>query len=458
MNDFAVNIAVMQGIIIEQNINYFILENQYEKELGVITEADQQNKFEAAKNWLKKKINDFIGIIKSWASAVIKFLTKTLPEWLSRQFNKLMVFLHIRQKAETIDISKVTEENRQKIKEGCRKANHANMVLQAYKAKRDENGVSQAMKDMTTIVNQAYENIKNAEEHSKELHKQAAADQAKNEQDLKKHEDNLKEAKSTVDKVCDMVDQMIEKTKNDKNTIDELKQQNEELQKMVKDLKEGKIVEPVENKKSDTILEGYMLDRVLLDKFTTAIQQFYWKIDDATSQSTANILKMQANVYGKSDDDITRRERRTIKKFGTDMNTRLDMFLDEYRNYYPSHGYIGYKKEHNLSVEAVANSLKKCKLEKKMIENEVNDYRKSFSKPFIKKESLMKNCKELISCFEKAKTIDNLNAELVKACTHIATVYLRDATALVNDSTKLQTLLINTLSNFLVNGTPVDSY
>lgn len=103
MNDFAVNIAVMQGIIIEQNINYFILENQYEKELGVITEADQQNKFEAAKNWLKKKINDFIGIIKSWASAVIKFLTKTLPEWLSRQFNKLMVFLHIRQKAETID-------------------------------------------------------------------------------------------------------------------------------------------------------------------------------------------------------------------------------------------------------------------------------------------------------------------------------------------------------------------
>ena len=456
MNNFTINTLVMQGIIIEQNISYFILENKYQKELGFVTEADQESKFETAKNWIKKKISDFINIIRSWASAIIKFLTKTLPEWLSRQFNKLLIFLNIRQKAETVNMNNIVEGNRQKVKDGCRRANHANMILHANKEKQNE--PSSLMADLENISKQADDIIKRTDENIKQLHKQNAERQAKNDEDLKKHEENLKNAKKTVDDVCDLLDKMAKKNEEDKKIIAEQQKQKEELEKIIKDLKEGKIVEPVENKKSDTILEGYMLDRVLLDKFTTAIQQFYWKIDDATSQSTANILKVQANVYGKSDDDITRREERTIKKFGGNMNTRLDMFLDEYRNYYPSHGYIGYKKEHNLSVEAVANSLKKCKLEKKMIENEVNDYRKSFSKPFIKKESLLKNCKELIACFEKAKTIDNLNAELVNVCIHIATVYLRDATALINDNAKLQTLLINTLSNFLVNGTPVDTY
>ena len=74
MDSFAMNLTLMQATIVEQQITNFVLENEYEKQLGLVTE---NSKLKAAWQRIKEKIDSFIGIIKTWFGKIMNFLTKT---------------------------------------------------------------------------------------------------------------------------------------------------------------------------------------------------------------------------------------------------------------------------------------------------------------------------------------------------------------------------------------------
>lgn len=63
MDSFAMNLTLMQATIIEQQITNFVLENEYQKQLGIVTE---DSKLKAAWQWIKEKIDRFIEIVKTW--------------------------------------------------------------------------------------------------------------------------------------------------------------------------------------------------------------------------------------------------------------------------------------------------------------------------------------------------------------------------------------------------------
>lgn len=65
MSAFGIDITLMQGCIVEQQITNFILENEYKKELRVVTEADE-GKLKAAGEWIGKQVDRFIGLLKTW--------------------------------------------------------------------------------------------------------------------------------------------------------------------------------------------------------------------------------------------------------------------------------------------------------------------------------------------------------------------------------------------------------
>lgn len=64
MSAFGIDITLMQGVIVEQQITNFILENEYKKELGVVTEAED-SKLKAAGEWIGKQVDRFHRALKN---------------------------------------------------------------------------------------------------------------------------------------------------------------------------------------------------------------------------------------------------------------------------------------------------------------------------------------------------------------------------------------------------------
>lgn len=113
--------------IINQQISYFVLKEEYEDANGrVVTEGLHE-----AWEWIKDKVNKFIGVLKSWFGKIWTFLTKTFPAAIKKMVDGILEVLHLKKKAEIIDESKIKEGDKAKIEEICDKANKANAVIVA---------------------------------------------------------------------------------------------------------------------------------------------------------------------------------------------------------------------------------------------------------------------------------------------------------------------------------------
>lgn len=115
--------------IINQQISYFILREEYENERGYVTEGLKE-----VGAWIKDKVDKFIKLIKSWFGKIWNFLTKTVPAAISKLVNNILVFLHLKKKPVVVNENKIQEKNKGKVKEACKKANKANAVIQAAEA------------------------------------------------------------------------------------------------------------------------------------------------------------------------------------------------------------------------------------------------------------------------------------------------------------------------------------
>lgn len=120
--------------IINQQISYFVLKEDYEDATGkVVTEGAHE-----AWEWIKDKVNKFIGLLKSWFGKIWTFLTKTFPGWIKKIVDNILYFLHLKKKPEVVDDSKIKAEDKEKVEAACDKANKANIVIEtAEKAGTD---------------------------------------------------------------------------------------------------------------------------------------------------------------------------------------------------------------------------------------------------------------------------------------------------------------------------------
>ena len=136
---FSMDTTLLQATILEQQITQFILEKEYKNELGIpINEEtdDDKNALQKAGAWIKDKIDKFIALIKRWAGIIGNFLTKTVPGWISKVINGLLVLLHIRQKTEKVDSTKIKNKNKEIVKTACDQASKANRVIVAAKEEK----------------------------------------------------------------------------------------------------------------------------------------------------------------------------------------------------------------------------------------------------------------------------------------------------------------------------------
>lgn len=138
-NCFAMDTTLLRATILEQQITQFILEKEYKNELGVpVNEEtdDDKNALQKAGAWIKDKIDKFIALIKRWIKIIGNFLTKTVPEWIGKMVNTLLVLLHIRQKPEKVDATKIENKNKETVKAACSQASKANRVITAAKEEK----------------------------------------------------------------------------------------------------------------------------------------------------------------------------------------------------------------------------------------------------------------------------------------------------------------------------------
>lgn len=113
---------VYESAITTQHINYAILESEYLSECAVIREADE-SKLAQIGSWVKNKVDDFIILIKKWATYIVNFFTKTLPGWVSKMIDKFLRLIHLRKNAEVIETSGMSEPEVKQVKTMCNEVN-----------------------------------------------------------------------------------------------------------------------------------------------------------------------------------------------------------------------------------------------------------------------------------------------------------------------------------------------
>lgn len=113
-------VSVYESKIINQQISYYILKEEYENEkTGFVNEG-----FKEAGAWIKNKVTAFVKLIKSWIEKLGN-LIKRIFKWITGAVNKVLVFLKLKKKPEEIDCSKMKESDKAKAQEAAKKANKA---------------------------------------------------------------------------------------------------------------------------------------------------------------------------------------------------------------------------------------------------------------------------------------------------------------------------------------------
>lgn len=106
---------VYESQIINQQISYYILKEEYENEKnGYVNES--------VGSWIKDKVVAFAKLVKSWLEKLGN-LIKRVAKWIGSAVNKVLVFLKLKKAPETIDGFKLKDSEKKEAQEVAKKAN-----------------------------------------------------------------------------------------------------------------------------------------------------------------------------------------------------------------------------------------------------------------------------------------------------------------------------------------------
>ncbi len=109
-----------QAQILNQNVSMFILKEQYESitnkilyenNLQILRE-EEESRLKKAGAWIKDKVQKFIKMIKEWLGKLKNFLFKTIPEFLKKKWDGLLIFLKIKKKPVVIDATDAKDKDK----------------------------------------------------------------------------------------------------------------------------------------------------------------------------------------------------------------------------------------------------------------------------------------------------------------------------------------------------------
>lgn len=419
MESFAMNLTLMQATIVEQQITNFVLENEYEKQLGLVTE---NSKLKDAGKWIKERIDHFIEIIKSWWSKIVHFLTKILPEWAAKKKKWLLELLHIRQKAVKVDDSKINEGDREKVKETCKKASRIN-IFKFFKSKKKDDNLDKSLNDLVTSSENLLKKAEDTHQKNQELLKKWDEDQKKNDELEKQAEKNLQEAKDFLKNLENKSDNPAEKA---------------ELKKAADAIEQGKPVETTSEK--DQNLEGNLIDIDLCKTYLSFIGDAFRTLDNNTRRTYYPNEIREDIDNGDADDDRS-------KKF---INKQINKYADKIDNY---KRYNELKNENKMDFSKLEKSIEKRKMLKSEVEQEINqcDMRKYFENSV---KILQKSTTNMVREYEDLKSVEFIDQKALAKAISASKAYMEDSTQLAKDLSKIQDLLMTSLTNFLATAKP----
>lgn len=106
--------------ILEQNINYKILEGMYEEKKSSVLNEAKENKFLTFVKFIGKQLQEFWKMIKTWWGRFVEFVTKTVPSTLRKGFDKLLTILKIKEDSIVdVNVKDCSEEETKNIKKAA---------------------------------------------------------------------------------------------------------------------------------------------------------------------------------------------------------------------------------------------------------------------------------------------------------------------------------------------------
>lgn len=112
--------SLYQMNIVEQNINYKILEGMYEEQKSTVLNEAKENKFLKFVKFVGKQLQEFWKMIKKWWGIFVEFVTKTVPSALRKGFDKLLTILKIKEDSIVdVNVKDCTEEETKNIKKAA---------------------------------------------------------------------------------------------------------------------------------------------------------------------------------------------------------------------------------------------------------------------------------------------------------------------------------------------------
>ena len=434
---FSMDTTLLQATILEQQITQFILEKEYKNELGIpINEEtdDDKNALQKAGAWIKDKIDKFIALIKRWAGIIGNFLTKTVPGWISKVINGLLVLLHIRQKTEKVDATKIKNKNKEIVKTACDQASKANRVIVAAKEEK-KNKVVAAPK-----ISGFKDNDGTLSKNKSEVSQDTAATVQP----------------ELVEKAEKVKDEAIKKLEEVKEKSDS-PAEKQEIEKAIKNIESEKQVELVEEKLD--YLEGNMIDYDLYCNYCRISDNSFSLVANRVNSDNSQIMRHLNKLLNKDESELKSWDKSYLRLYDDEdnnglSNDRLKIVIDgrKGKDYGYGLSYTEYKKNIGFSIDKLQGSNKKQILKKDLISQRVKSVSNNYRKEQTNK--LMNSCKELVNTLEKMKSLPNIDQKLWQEAMHIANEYLQDSVFLANDDIKIQSIFLKSARNFLITAKP----
>ena len=162
--------SLYQMNILEQNINYKILEGMYEEKKSTVLNEAKENKFLTFVKFIGKQLQEFWKMIKTWWGRFVEFVTKTVPSALRKGFDKLLTILKIKEDSIVdVNVKGCSEEETKNIKKAAATINRETKKSFLSKVKgifhkeeKDGFDISGETKDIMDKINNTQQQV-NAE-------------------------------------------------------------------------------------------------------------------------------------------------------------------------------------------------------------------------------------------------------------------------------------------------------
>lgn len=171
-----------KATIINQQVSAFVMQEEYNASCNSLLYGDSFNflneaedsKLKQAGNWIKEKVGQFVKMIKTWLGKLKILVTKTIPGWISKKWNQLLVFLKIKKKPVEVNVKSAPPAVQKKVKAAAAKANKA--VSMAVLAKMEDDGFDDSLKDNGSFKSVGAQAAKYKSEAIKALQAEMASD------------------------------------------------------------------------------------------------------------------------------------------------------------------------------------------------------------------------------------------------------------------------------------------